>query len=560
MARGRSKEIEFDEIFLDSRNALGFDRLSREGTVEKPVSKDLFILLGWVFAAVIFFFLARAGLLQIAKGEDFYSRSENNYLRAFSKEPPRGIIYDRFGEILARNDFEDGSWKRVYPSFGFFHALGFLSRADHPPEFSGFGSGASGLEAAYDDILRGKPTKQIEEVNKKGEVLGSGILQKGSEGGGILTALSKDLQIKLAETISETMSARAFKGGAGVFLNPKTGEVLALASMPDFDPNVLESGNKDLIKKLLADPSEPFFNRAIAGLYPPGSIVKLALAAGALNEGVIDPDKKILSAGSISLPNPYDAAHPNIFPDWKPLGWVNMREAIAESSDVYFYEIGGGYQDQKGLGPWNIKKYLSIFGFAERSGVDLPGEKEGRLPDPTEKQDGRDWTIGDTYHIAIGQGDMAVTPIGAAVYAATVANFGNMPYPHLVRASADSRGKVVEEFSYPFKKEGIISKDFLKIVRDGMRDAVLYGTAKGLGALPVEIAAKTGTAEIGDTDKVHSWSIGFFPYEDPEIAFAIVMEAGPRSNTIGATYVASEVIRWIADTGFLAKLKDDKLK
>ena len=560
MSRKQNKEIEFDEIFLDSQNALGFNRLSREGSVERPISKELFTALGWVFIIILFFFLARAGFLQIIKGEDFYSRSENNYLRVISKELPRGLVYDRFGEILVKNDFKDGSWRRVYPDFGFFHALGFLSRAEYGPEFSGFGNGASGLEAAYDDILRGKPAKQIEEINKNGEVLGGGILQKGMEGGGILTTLSKDLQIKLAETIFGTMKARVFKGGAGIFLDPKTGEVLALVSMPDFDPNILESGDKNLIKKYLADPSEPFFNRAIAGLYPPGSIVKLALAAGALSEGIISPDKKILSAGSITLPNPYDPSRPNVFLDWKPLGWVDMREAIAQSSDVYFYEIGGGYQDQKGLGPWNIKKYLSMFGLAERSGIDLPGEKEGHLPDPYEKQGGRDWTIGDTYHIAIGQGNMVITPIAAASYVAAVANFGDMPYPHLVRARADLSGNTLETFLYPFKKQGVVSKEFLKIVREGMRSAVIYGTAKGLGGLPLEIAAKTGTAEIGDTGKVNSWSIGFFPYEDPQIAFAVVMEAGPRENTIGATYVVSEVTRWAADTGFLSELKDDKLK
>ena len=201
-----------------------------------------------------------------------------------------------------------------------------------------------------------------------------------------------------------------------------------------------------------------------------------------------------------------------------------------------------------------------MFGFEEKTGIDLPGEKAGHLPDPSEKQGGRDWTIGDTYHVAIGQGNMVITPIAAAVYVAAVANFGDMPYPHLVRARADLSGNTLETFLYPFKKQGVVSKEFLKIVREGMRSAVIYGTAKGLGGLPLEIAAKTGTAEIGDTGKVNSWSIGFFPYEDPQIAFAVVMEAGPRENTIGATYVVSEVARWAADTGFLSKLKDDKLK
>src|SRR3989344_5718810 len=153
------------------------------------------------------------------------------------------------------------------------------------------------------------------------------------------------------------MLERGFTGGAGVFIDVRSGEILALVSFPEFDPNLLN----ELAGKLLRDERKPFLNRAISGLYPPGSIVKPALAAAALAEHIITPDKKILSAGSIALPNPYDANRPNIFPDWKAHGWVDMRQALAVSSDVYFYEIGGGYQDQQGLGAWNIKKYLSLF-------------------------------------------------------------------------------------------------------------------------------------------------------------------------------------------------------
>jgi len=227
--------------------------------------------------------------------------------------------------------------------------------------------------------------------------------------------------------------------------------------------------------------------------------------------------------------------------------------------NVYFYEVGGGYQGQKGLGPWNIKKYLFMFGFGEKSGIDLPEEKSGHLPDPSEKQGGRDWAIGDTYHMAIGQGDVTVTPIQMVSYTAAIASDGVLRYPHLVRAVVDKNKKPLQIFSYPPKRVLPVSPDIFKVIKEGMRNSVKFGTAQGLSGLPIEIAAKTGTAEIGGTNTVNSWSIGFFPHENPRVAFAVLMEGGPRQNTVGATYVAAQVLRWITDTGFLSKLDNDIL-
>lgn len=538
------KDLEIDEIFLDHRNAPGFHRENMEGAIENPIKKEIFLILGLFLSLASAIFILRAGFLQIIQGKIFSERAQKNYLRVASQMPERGIIYDRNGAVLAYNENNNGIISRKYPSKNFLHVLGYLNSA-----------GADGLEAAYNDVLIGIPTKTIEEVDALGNIVGAGTLEKGEPGRNLLTGLSRDLENKLGDAISATMLERGFAGGAGVFIDAGNGEIMALASFPEFDPNLLNV----LAEKLLSDDSKPFLNRAISGLYPPGSIVKPALAAAALSENIIAPDKKILSTGSIALPNPYYPDQPTIFPDWKAHGWVDMREAIAVSSDVYFYEIGGGYQDQKGLGAWNIKKYLSFFGFDERTGIDLPGESAGHLPDPSEKQGGRNWTVGDTYNISIGQGNMMITPIQMAVYAAAIASDGAVPYPHLVRALVDRDKRPTQIFSYPPKKQVAISADIFNVVKEGMREAVRSGTASGLGGLPFPVAAKTGTAEIGNTNKVHSWSIGFFPYDAPKVAFAILMEKGPRQNTIGATFVASEVLRWMADVGFLKNLQNDIL-
>ena len=557
MRRKNNKEIEVDEIFPDQKNAPGFHQESMEGMLENPIQNKIFWFLGVFLILALTVFGLRVGYLQLAKGGELKERSEKNYLRVVNLETQRGIIYDKDGNLLAYNDMVEAENLRKYPPVGFLHVSGFLTA----PEKEGDAPrGASGLEATYDDILRGAPDKNIEEVDAKGNVIEQGILEKGQEGKNILTGISMGLNIKLAEAINDTKEERGFTGGAGVFMDIKSGEILALVSAPEFDPNLLSKKNtSEEINKLIHNEGKPFLNRAIAGLYAPGSIVKPALAAGALLENIITPDKKILSTGSISLPNPYDLAHPNVFLDWKAHGWVDIRQALAVSSDVYFYEVGGGYQDQKGLGPWNIKKYFSMFGLGDKSGIDLPGEQSGHLPDPSEKQGGRNWTIGDTYHMAIGQGDVTVTPIEIVSYAAPIASDGVLRYPHLVRAVVDRDKKPLQIFSYPPKRVLPISPDIFKIIKEGMRDSVKFGTAQGLFNLPIEIAAKTGTAEVGGTNTVHSWSIGFFPYENPRVAFAVLMESGPRQNTVGATYVATQVIRWIADTGFLSKLDNDIL-
>ncbi|MFH1308406.1 MAG: penicillin-binding transpeptidase domain-containing protein, partial [Patescibacteria group bacterium] len=333
-----------------------------------------------------------------------------------------------------------------------------------------------------------------------------------------------------------------FQGGAGVIMNINNGEILSLVSYPEYDSQVLTNGeDREKITQFLNDQRKPFLNRAISGLYAPGSIIKPLIAVAALNENVITPEKQILSTGSISIPNPYFPDKFSVFKDWKAHGWVDMRHALAISSDVYFYEVGGGFENQKGLGISKIEKYAKLFGFGGYTSIDLLGEKNGIVPNPelhkeTNPEDPV-WRVGDTYNASIGQGNFQVTPIQMAVLVSSIANNGKLLKPHLKK---DSETVVLKDNSN-------IPQNYYQVVKEGMRMSVTEGTASALYIAPVKIAAKTGTAEVGGAKKyVNSWVIGFFPYENPKYAFAVVMEKGPYANLVGASAVMRQFFDWVS--------------
>ncbi len=258
-------------------------------------------------------------------------------------------------------------------------------------------------------------------------------------------------------------------------------------------------------------------------------------------ENVISPLKQILSNGSISIPNPYFPDKKSIFKDHGVFGYVDMKKAIAVSSDVYFYEIGGGYQDQKGLGIVNIDKYTRLFGIAEKTGVDLPGEKIGTIPTPDWKAKtfkGEIWRVGDTYNTAIGQYGFQTTPLQMARAVAGIANDGTMPTPHIRLIDAEMEAKVTNIE---------VNKEMMKIVKDGMRQVVTEGTGTALNLPSVKVAAKSGTAQIGvGNTNTNSWIVGFFPYDNPKYSFAVLMERGPKSASGNATRVMSEVVDYMS--------------
>jgi penicillin-binding protein 2 len=320
-----------------------------------------------------------------------------------------------------------------------------------------------------------------------------------------------------------------------------TGEVRALVSYPEYNPNVMSSGGPgSVIAGYSSDSRQPYLDRAVAGLYTPGSIVKPMEASVALTDGIITPDFTIYDSGSISVPNPYDPKHPSIFKDWKALGTEDLRRAIGFSSDVYFYTVGGGFGGQKGLGIDRLKYWYQTFGFTKPTGIELPHEASGFVPDAAWKQKtyNEPWRIGDTYHVAIGQYAMQVTPLEAARAVAAIANGGKLVKPTIL-AGQPTAGESIA-----------VSPAALQVVREGMRLGATEGTSVGLSDLSfVHVAGKTGTAQLGlHNEYYNSWAVGFFPYEHPKYVYVIVMEHGPSGNLLGGVYAVHQALSELHST------------
>lgn len=545
------QDIDPEDIFIDSANLPGFAENSFAGRIEKPMGPKTFLAVKacvLVLVAVIGF---KLWMLGVQDGHVYAEISENNRLAQTVIFANRGVILDRNGIELASNSIKDeGSdfAARQYPSYkGLAHAVGYVKYPlkDAQGNYYEFNyRGRDGAERVYDAILAGTNGLKLVETDALGNVTSESVIDRPKDGRPISLSLDAKVSDRLANTMNAAIKDRGFVGGAAAIMDVRTGELIALVSLPEYDQNVMADGkDKASISSLLSSPSKPLLNRAVSGLYSPGSIIKPIIALAALNEGLISPEKKIHSSGSITIPNPYDPSKPSIFRDWKAHGWSNMREALAVSSDVYFYSIGGGFGDQKGLGIERIDRYLSLFGLTEKTGIDLLGEVSGTIPTPEWKKatfDGDIWRLGDTYITAIGQYGTQVTPLEAVRFTAAIANGGKLIVPSiLVGGSPASKEKVAREIEF--------SDADWQIVRAGMRDGVTFGTSVGLNVPYVKVAAKTGTAEVGAAKKyVHSWSTGFFPYDNPRYAFAVVLEKGPSTNTVGATSIMRDLLDWMS--------------
>jgi penicillin-binding protein 2 len=539
--------VDPDEIFLDSKNFQNFDRQQFEGRIEKPIPKKTILLIGGVFLFFTLIFGTRLIYLQIKNGRTYFDRSQNNVLEKTIIFTDRGIIYDRNKVPLTWNKNEDGATipTRAYLSPGFSHVLGYVSypTQDRGGNFwQGEFIGKDGLELEYNDILKGENGSKIIETDAVGKIYSENIVDAPKQGADLITTIDSRVQKELFSLIQNFSDTKSFSGGAGVIMDVQNGEILTSTSFPEYNSEILSLGkDTSQINNYLTDKSKVFLNRDISGLYTPGSIVKPFFALGALSEGVIDPNKKILSTGSISIPNPFFPDQKSVFKDWRVNGWTNMMQAIAVSSDVYFYEIGGGFQDQKGLGIANLEKYSKLFGLGDKTGVDLPGEKGGTVPSPewkTANFKGDPWRIGDTYHTAIGQYGFQVTPMEMARATGAIANGGNLLTPHLVLDNSGKENHITRLN---------LNSSYFDTVRQGMRDAVTGGTAVSLNVPYVQVAAKTGTAQLGVTrNKENSWVIGFFPYDNPKYAFAVTMEAGPSTNSEGASIIMRQLLDWMS--------------
>jgi penicillin-binding protein 2 len=313
-----------------------------------------------------------------------------------------------------------------------------------------------------------------------------------------------------------------------------------MVSVPYYDNNIFE-GEVDSAEysRLLQDPSLPLLNRATMGTYPPGSIIKIVTAAAGLQEGIITKNTSIETPQEIVIGEWK-------FPDWKyHTGVSNVTRAIAESNNIFFYAVGGGWDKIKGLGPDILGNYLSAFGFGAKSGVDLPSEASGLVPGPEWKESykGEKWYLGDTYHVAIGQGDLLVTPLQMVKALSAVANGGRLLTPQLVNEVTNAEGEVIKNYSTKVERDNFISAEHISTVQQGMREAVVYGSGRILSDLPVSSAAKTGTAQFFNNQKTHAWFECYAPYENPEIALVVLVEGGGGGYEV-ASPIAHEILQW----------------
>ncbi|MEI6847570.1 MAG: penicillin-binding protein 2 [Chlorobiaceae bacterium] len=393
--------------------------------------------------------------------------------------------------------------------------------------------GFSGLEKYYEERLKGLKGARFEMITPLGKFAG-----KYNDGKNDINSIKgDDLYLSIdagLQQLAEQLLRKTGKSGAVVAIDPSNGGILAIASAPDYSLDIF-NGSTDSKgwHDIVTSPQKPLFNRTVQAVYPPGSIYKMILAMAALEEEKIDPAKKIFDGGSFMFGNRRFLSN-----EGKGHGWVNMREAITVSSNVYFYKLIFNV----GLDDWT--KYGGMFGFGEKTGIDLPSERPGLLPS-TEYYDnrfGRDkWSKGYLVSLAIGQGELGTTPVQLAAYAAAIANNGTLFQPHIVNGYRDTgTGKYIP---LTFAKQQLpVSDETYSIIKDGMVGVVLRGTGTLAKVPGLNIAGKTGTAQ-NPHGKDHAWFIAFAPVENPKIALAVLVENAGFGGAISAP-IARELIKY----------------
>lgn len=544
--------IDPDEIFMDTLNVSGFDTQQFEGMIERSISRNTITTAMAFFGIIGLIFILQLIKLQIANGDNYFAKSENNRLHHTPTFADRGVIYDRNGKELAWNvankEGEPFSVRDYITDPGFSHLIGYVG---YPSKDSaGFFwqnsiVGKAGIEKKLNTILAGTNGQKIVELDAEQNILSENLVTKPTQGTNVTLTIDAGIQSAMYQAIRDLADKNGFEGGAGVMMDVHTGEIIALTSYPEYDLNILSHGDdRETIAKYATDPRHVYLNRTMAGLYTPGSTVKPYLALGALNEGLVTPDTTVFSNGQVEIPNRYDPTKPQVFRDWKKggHGTTNVYKAIAESVNTYFYAIGGGYGGITGLGISRVDEYIRKFGLDQKTGIDIDGEVAGNIPSPEWKlktfpSDGT-WRLGDTYNSSIGQFGFQVTTLELVRAVAALANGGDLIQPYVTKDP-------LTQTNPPVHIEDIDPK-WYTVIHDAMRKTVTEGTAQVANVPFVHAAIKTGTAQVGARNNfMNSWSTGFFPYENPKYAFVIVMDKAKSTNETGATFVVRQVFDWI---------------
>lgn len=466
--------------------------------------------------------------------------------------------------------------------------------------------GYAGIENSLQDVLGGQNGERFVEVDVAGQVL-SNLTEpvKPVPGNNVVLTIDTRLQSAAREALKYEINwwntyfnRIQSTSGVVVAMNPKTGEILAMVSYPNYENNRFASEISGYYyTQLVEDPAKPLLNHAITGEYPPGSVFKMPIAIGALNEGVIAPEKTVDDPGKITIEEkalPNSIGRPRDYVCWLDAGHgdVSWLQGVMWSCDVYFYKIGGGFRDQvpEGLGIWRLGEYSRALGYGAITGIELPGEQDGLIPDPDWKRvnQGESWTTGDTYIASMGQGLILSTPLQVLVSASVLANDGIYMRPTIVREILDSEGTVIKPFEPDLKwditvdpvvreydENSILTGEMktiqpwvVELAKQGMRMVVSEetGTAhRTFIGMEVPSAGKTGTAEYCDNIAqeqnrcqpgswpAHSWYFGYAPYDDPEIAVvAFVYNGGEGAS------VAGPIVRTVLESYFELKAIDSE--
>ncbi len=459
--------------------------------------------------------------------------------------------------------------------------------------------GYAGVESTLQDVLAGRNGERVVEVDVAGKVIRD-LKPPVDAQPGLNVKLTIDTRLQAAakaalvgeiEWWNRYFNAIRSSNGVVVAINPKTGEILALVSYPTFENNRMARFIPAYYyEQLSRDPNRPLFNHAISAEHPPGSVYKLATAIGAMNEAVIPPTKSLTCPGRITVEEKYypnEPGTPRDYVCYNPLGHgkSNYLRAIEQSCDIYFYKISGGYKDEvpEGLGIIRMADYAKALGYGQLTGIELPGEATGLVPDPTWKRINmsENWSTGDTYIAAMGQGFVLATPLQVLISVAIVANDGKYMKPTLVREELDADGNVVKPFNptqaWDITKDALINiydengkptgqkktvePWVIDLTQQGMHLVTTQGTAeREFRGFTIPAAGKTGTAEYCDNVAqsknlcqpgnwpTHAWFAAYAPLDDPEIAVvAFVYNGGEGAS------VAAPIVRKVLDAYFEMK-------
>ena len=422
--------------------------------------------------------------------------------------------------------------------------------------------GKNGVELSYEATLRGKPGKRLIEVDAAGRELEVVSERLPLDGSNLVLTIDIDLQREVARILQQ--HAGDSDNAAAAVMDVKTGELLAMVSLPSFDNNIFDTTLSSAeLAALIEAPGKPLVNHALAERYPPGSTFKTIVGAAALQEGVATTTTTITSRGYITIENEFDPNVVYVYTDWAELGALDFYGGIAMSSNVYFYYLAGGYPDEGfvGLGQERVAAYARAFGLGSPSGIDLPGESPGLVPDATWKSEnlGEPWTLGDTYNFGIGQGYVAVTPLQMLTAITAMTNGGQLLTPHVVKELVDSHGHVLQEIAPEARTTVPVLPEYLDALLAGMRQSVTDGVARPAAVNGVSVAGKTGTAEFGSqrddgTYETHGWFVGFAPYENPEIAVVVFVQRG--SGGADASPAAAQIFDYYFNAPRLARAEN----